>query len=259
MSYRQVEPPVQRELASADSEYRQYERDVRRFRAAYVLERRIAERARYGSSHTYHPSASLSGKPKYHSMERAVPKDQWSLTYNKLRKVQHIVPWQYVRLLFSAIRYTDAPMPQVSQLASQDNLDTVLTHLAMAELTLRVQYASEYQRTHSKVNFLMRGGSGHSFAKAVYYALVDRNLGLSSVFRHAFATAAVAAIRVQAADDPAQLRVADTLDKISKETEYYAALDYAVFPDLYDRIFASYIPDRLRLVAPSILAAALGE
>jgi len=258
MSYRQLEPLVQNALPSAVRRVEDAAPDVKRFRAAYVLERRILEQMRYGASTpVYHPSKTLSGVARYQSIERKPPEDKWLSTYVKLRQVQPLVPWQYVRVLFSAIRFTDAPVPQLAQLASEANRDLVITHLTNIDVTLQTQTTAEYQRANLKILHLQRGGSGHSFARAVYYALVDTNLGLSPIFRYSMSAASLAAIRIRGGSETAEPRVLENLERIGRAAEYHAALDYAVFPDLFDRIWGSRIPDRLRLVAPGILAEAL--
>lgn len=257
MAYRQLEPAQNKALLSPASRGNELTPDVRKFKGAYVLERRTLERIRHGEGQNYRPSGVLDGRPKYVSMERPLPKNQWNAMYVKLRNTQPIVPWQYVRLLFAAIRPTDYPIPQVMQLASEANREIIVKYLTGIEETLRVQFAAEYQRAHTKITYLGRGGSGYSFARAVYYALVDQDLGLSAMFRYALAASAVSTIRTQNSGDAEQMKIANKLEMLGRDAETLAALDYAVFPDLYDDIWGKHLPDRLRLVAPDILAEAL--
>lgn len=256
MAYRQLEPPTPTVRPTESARLADLTPDIRRFRAAYVMERRIVEQIRDPHAPLYYPSGSLSGRPRFRSLERKTPTDKWALTYAKLCQAQNLVPWQYVRVLFSALRYTDMPVPQVVQLASDKYLSLFISHLHTIEETLEVRTRSEYQRANMKISLLKNGG-GHSFEKAVYYALVDRDLGLSPVFKYALATAAAACSRLQAPLGPEQTKVVEKLEQLGRDSERLAALDYAVFPELYDRIWGTRLPDRLRLRAPEILAAEL--
>jgi hypothetical protein len=257
MAYRQLEPAQKKALLSPASRGNELTPDVRRFKGAYVLERRTLEQIRHGKGQTYNPSKTLDGRAKYVSMERPLPKNQWNAMYVKLRNTQPLIPWQYVRLLFAAIRPTDYPIPQVMQLASESNREIIVKYLTGIEETLRVQFAAEYQRANTKITYLRRGGAGYSFARAVYYALVDQDLGLSAMFRYALAASAASTIRAQSDNDTEQMRIVSKLEALGEDAEAMAALDYAVFPDLYDEIWGRHLPDRLRLIAPDILAEAL--
>jgi hypothetical protein len=251
---RQIEPNSANQLGHSSLQNGALPPEIQRFKSAYVLERRILERMRYGADTTYTPSATLDGVAKHTSAERPAPTNRWVAAYDRVRRTQPLVPWQYVRLLFSMLRTAALPVPQINQLTSASYAEALSCYLVEIDMALKTQFLAESQRARDRIVFLQRG-SGYSFATAVYYAVVDNDLGLTPLFRYSLSqTAADSLTRHSARQETA---IVAKLEQAAQRHEFLAALDYALFPDLYDAIWGQAIPDRLRVVAPAVLSLAL--
>ena len=230
--------------------------EIQQFKNTYVHERRILERFRQGdAATTYKPAASLDGKSRFNSPEEPTTTNQWDQMYHQLERLQpHVRPTHYVRVMFKILRGSALAIPTLKQLATVPMQEMVAEYLKANELELREQFVTESQRAKSSITINQKG-VGHSLALSVYYAIVDTRLELSPLFKYCLATTTCAYIRQGKIEDSH----CEKLDRLAKRFEFLAALDYTVFPDLYDQVWGNAIPAGFRVAAFSILAAALEQ
>lgn len=226
------------------------------FKNTYVQERRILERLRGGSrAAEYKPAASLDGASNLLSPEASKTSNAWLEAYKKLKALQSFAtPAQYVRILFSILRGSSLAVPTVRQLTTPLFLELVSEHLSRKEEEMRNEYVAETQRAKSAI-LINQKGVGYPLPLAVYYALVDRNVELSPLLKYclAFTTAQ------QHNAKGVYSSYCEKLIKLAKQYEFMAALDYAVFPDLYDTVWGNAIPDNLRVTADSLKGSAVEQ
>lgn len=228
--------------------------EVQEFKNIYVHERRLLDRFRQGSSvQPYQPAASLDGKSRFDTPEERVGVNQWKVCWDRLDKAQNqISPSQYVRVLFRILRGTSLAVPTLLQLATAPTLELVREYLKDNEMDFRQQFVAETQRARSSI-VISQKGSGYSLALSVYYAIVDPRLELSPLFKYCLA--ATTSEHLHRAGIPDSH--CEKLDKLAKQFEFLAAMDYTVFPDLYDRVWGKVIPAGFRVAAASLLRTAL--
>lgn len=229
--------------------------DVQRFKNTYVHERRFLERFRLGSSVLpYHPASSLDGKSRFDTPEEKDGENQWKAVYKKLVKAQEFNPTHFVRILFKVLRGSSLSVPTLKQLASPGVLELVTAHQQELKFTLMEEFVAESQRARSSVTISQKG-VGHPLSLSVYYAIVDSRLELSPLFKYCLATMTSRQLR--------QIGEADShcekLDLLAKQFEFMAAMDYTLFPDLYDSIWGPMIPSGFRVAASSLLETCIEQ
>ena len=227
--------------------------EIQEFKQTYISERRVLERFRLGAVTLYEPAPSLDGKSKFDSPEERTMENQWVWSYRKLTQIQKDVsPARFVRLLFKILRGSSLSIPTIKQLATPNNVDLVSECLKAIQIDLRSQLVSEAQRAKSSITLHQKAGSS-PLALAVYYAVVDSRLELSPLFKYCLAVTTVERIRKHNDDDSH----CEKLEKLSRQYEFLAIMDYTLFADLYDEIWKDAIPDSLRLAAKNFMAYAL--
>jgi hypothetical protein len=228
--------------------------EVEQFKQTYIMERRVLERFRNPEAAPYQPAASLDGKSRFDSPEERKGENQWLLAYKKIRQIQSkTTPTFFVRILFKILRGSSLAVPTVKQLACPTMSALVLECLDAVPVDLRAQFISETQRATSAIRLHQKAGSS-SFPLAVYYAIVDSRLELSPLFKYCLAIATVE--KIQKNNDESVHCV--KLEKLAKQYEFLALLDYTLFQDSYNEIWKDAIPERLRIAAKSFMATALG-
>ena len=230
--------------------------EVREFKNVYVHERRLLERFRQGSeAQPYQPAASLDGKSRFDTPEERIGVNQWKVCWDRLDKAQNqISPSQYVRVLFRILRGTSLAVPTLLQLATAPTLELVKEYLKDNEMDFRQQFIAETQRARSSI-VISQKGSGYSLALSVYYAIVDPRLELSPLFKYCLAATTSEHLRRVGILDAH----CEKLDTLAKQFEFLAAMDYTLFPDLYNRVWGKVIPAEFRVAASSLLRAALQQ
>ena len=229
--------------------------DVQKLKNTYVFERRVLEQFRSGIKATYKPSPALDGKSSFDTPEeKSKLVSAWEQAYRKLSKSQDSEPPQYVRILFYILRGSSVSIPTVSQLASPNMLEMVNDFLPNRVLTTRQQFVAESQRAQSAIR-LNQKGAGYPLGLSVYYAIVDSRLGLSPLFRYCLAAETTKQLRARKVEG----EHCEKLDRLAKQFELFAAMDYTLFPDTYDEVWGSVIPLPLRVAAYDLLEAALAE
>lgn len=231
--------------------------DVRIFKATYIHERRVLETSR-GEPRLYVPAKSLDGIAKSNSIEDKKPKNAWIETYNKLVSQQllkelKLKPETYVRILFQFLQGTSVATPTLQRLASSDM--QVIVADGMADRKPRMQGLLFAQGGRCKSDIIVNTrGYGYSLALSVYYAILDDRLGLSSLFCYCIA-------KSTAADLPrnteANCRDGERLEQLAIRLELPAAMEYTLFPDMYDEIWGDVIPEAFKRRAVELLRVEL--
>ena len=229
---------------------------VAEFKNTYIQERRILERLRGNSeAAAYKPAASLDGVSNLTSPEATKTTNAWLEIYKKLKSLQSFTsPAKYVRVLFSILRSSSLAVPGVRQLTSPLFLELVSEHLSRREEEMRNEYVAETQRAKSAI-LINQKGAGYPLPLAVYYALVDRNVELSPLLKYCLAFTTVQQHNAKGIHDAH----CEKLKNLAKQYEFMAALDYIVFPDLYDMVWGKVIPDDLRVTADSLKESTLEQ
>ncbi len=226
--------------------------EVQLFKDTYIQERRVLERFRQGSDvSVYQPASSLDGKSKFDSVEERKTTNQWQAMYKKLRQLQHLEPTNYVRILFYILRGSALAVPTLKQLASPKTIEMVLDGYQKIEDDLRWQFLAESQRIKTAI-VISQKGDGYPLSLAVYYALTDSRLELSPLFRYCIAASTCVRLLQSDKKDPHIKK----LDKIAKQFEFLAAMDYTLFPRLYDAVLGKIIPADFCVAAADIVSAA---
>lgn len=226
---------------------------VEEFKKIYVRERRLLEQLRGTSAVAYVPAASLDGVSNLTSPEAAKVSNAWLDVYRRLKSLQSFAsPSQYVRVLFLILRGSSLAVPTVRQLAQPLFLELVSEHLSRKEEEMRHEYMAETQRAKSAI-LINQKGAGYPLPLAVYYALVDRNVELSPLLKYCLAFTTVQQHNEKGVHDA----YCEKLINLAKQYEFMAATDYTVFPDLYDMVWGSAIPDNLRVTADSLRESTL--
>jgi len=226
--------------------------EVQTFKNTYVQERRLLERFRTGpTTQPYRPASSLDGKSRFNTPEEKDGENQWEVTYDKLVKAQDNTPTQFVRILFKVLRGSALAVPTLLQLASPSMLELVANYTTKLKYSLREEFVAESQRAKSSITISQKG-VGHPLSLAVYYAIVDSRLELSALFKYCLATMTSRQIRQLGEKDSH----CEKLEVLAKQFEFMAAMDYTLFPDLYDSIWGAMIPSGFRVAASSLLETA---
>jgi len=236
---------------SADS-FNELPAEVRLFKDTYIQERRVLERFRQGSSvSVYQPASSLDGKSKFDSLEERKTTNQWQAVHKKLGLLQHLKPTNYVRILFYILRGSALTVPTLNQLAAPKTIEMVLDSFQKIEDDLRWQFIAESQRIKTAI-VIYQKGDGYSLSLAVYYALADNRLELSPLFKYCIATSTCERLLQSDKKDPHIKK----LNKIAKQFEFLAAMDYTLFPQLYTAVLGKIIPADFCVAAAGIVSAA---
>lgn len=229
--------------------------EVQRFKATYVLERRVLQRFREGAdAPPYTPSPTLNGRSRWDTAEeRTSSVSAWEKAYRKLERSPYPVdPCRAVRILFYILRGSSIAIPTVAQLATPNMLELVREYIQDKGWSIREQFVLESKRAESAIRINQRG-AGHALGLSVYYALVDSRLGLSPLFRYCLAMETAKKLKLSGYDG----EDCNRLEKVAKQSELLAAMDYTLFPDDYDVVWGSVIPSNFRVVACSLLDEAL--
>lgn len=227
---------------------------IEAFKQTYVLERRVLERFRFGDVPAYQPSSRLDGKQLFDTPEEKPKDNQWVKAYTKIQALQPMPPSQFLRLAFRVLRSSAFAIPTIIQLATPKWCQLVLEFAEASKLEVTQQFLSESQRAKSAIIRHQKGG-GHTLSLAVYYAIVDDRLELSPLFRYCLAMSSSKQIREVDKTD----LYCDRLEKLGKRYEFLAAMDYTLFPDLYDRAWGNALPSGFRVAAFALLEAARGQ
>lgn len=226
--------------------------DELRFKQTYIFERSFLEQFRGGKE--YRPSPSYDGKSKWDTPEEKPIQNVWAVMYGKLLGVTNKDPSTFVRILFKILRGSSISIPTLRQLASPKMLLLVEEYLQQHVRDIREQFAAEGQRAKTAITIGQRG-TGYPMALAVYYAIVDDRNGLSSLFKYCLAVETAAACRAKDRDDPHCAK----LDRLAKEWEFYAAMEYSLFPEDYDEVWGSTIPSSFRVAAESLIRTVVSQ
>jgi len=231
--------------------------DVQKFKNTYVFERSVLQRFREGAdASNYKPSPSLDGKSRWTTAEeRTNIVSAWESAYAKLNKAQSFTdPCRFVRILFYILRGSSIAIPTVAQVSTPNMLELIGEFLQDKGLGIREQFVSESQRAEASIRINQKG-AGHRLSLAVYYAIVDSRLGLSPLFRYCLASETVR--KLKSSGDEGE--DCERLERLAKQFELLAAMDYTLFPDDYDSVWGSVIPSDFRVVACSLLDAAIEQ
>jgi hypothetical protein len=227
---------------------------VQKFKNTYVFERRVLEQFRSGGKATYKPSPTLDGKSNFDTPEEKQKLvSAWEQAFQKLSKCQDSAePSQFVRILFYILRGSSVSVPTVSQLASPNMLGTVSDFLQERVLSTRQQFVAESQRAQSAIR-LNQKGAGYPLGLSVYYAIVDSRIGLSPLFRYCLANETARQLKARKVES----ENCEKLDRLAKQFELFAAMDYTLFPETYNEVWGSVIPSAFRVAAFDLLETAL--
>jgi hypothetical protein len=229
---------------------------VQKFKATYVFERCMLERFRGDKDGPYRPAPSLDGKSRWDTPEEKTSiVSVWETSYRKLERAQDFVdPTKYVRILFYMLRGSAVATPTVAQVATPKILEMVGELLQDRRLDIRQQFVSESQRAQSSI-CINQKGAGYPLGLSVYYAIVDTRLGLSPLFSYCLAVETATRLRVSGVES----ENCEKLDRLAKQFELYAAMDYTLFPEDYNEVWGSVIPSNFRVAACTLLEAAVGQ
>jgi hypothetical protein len=223
-----------------------------RFKQTYVFERSFLEQFRGGKK--YRPSPSYDGKSKWDTPEEKPVQNAWGAMWAKVQKKSGRDPATYVRILFKLLRGTAVEIPTLTQLVSPKMLLLVEEYLLHRVRDVREQFVAEGQRAKTAITIGQRG-AGYPAALAVYYAITDERNGLSPLFKYCLAVGTAKACWSADQDDPHCAK----LDRLAREWEFYAAMDYSLFPDDYDEVWGSTIPASFRVAAENLINAAVTQ
>lgn len=222
------------------------------FKQTYVFERSFLEQFRGGKK--YRPSPSYDGKSKWDTPEEKPLQNAWAATWDKVRKKSGRDPVAYVRILFKILRGSSIAIPTLTQLAAPKMLLLVEEYLQDRVRDVREQFVAEGQRAKIAITIGQRG-AGYPMALAVYYAITDERNGLSPLFKYCLAVGTAKTCWSTDQDDPHCAK----LDRLAGEWEFYAAMDYSLFPDDYDEVWGSTIPASFRVAAENLINAAVTQ
>lgn len=223
--------------------------EIQLFKDTYVQERQVLDRFRQGEfAAVYRPSSSWDGESKFDTPEEKKKVNQWQAMYRKIEQMSHLNPVHYVRVLFYILRGSALTVPSLTQLAAPQTMEIVLDFLKKAEDDLRRQFISESQRIKTAI-VVFQKGNGYPLSLSVYYALNDPQLELSPLFKYCVATSTCESLLKT---DPH----IEKLNKVAKRFEFLAAMDYTLFPQLYNAVLGKIVPESFRVVAADLVSAA---
>lgn len=226
--------------------------DELRFKQTYVFERSFLEQFNGGKE--YRPSPSYDGKSKWDTPEEKPMQNAWAAMYAKVLSETGKDPSTYVRILFRVLRGSAIAIPTLKQLTSPKMLLLVEEYLQERVRDMREQFVAEGQRAKTAITIGQRG-TGYPLSLAVYYAIVDDRNGLSSLFKYCLAVETAEACRKRDPDDPH----CEKLDRLAARWEFYAAMDYTLFPEDYDEVWGSTIPSSFRVAAEDLIRRAVRQ
>jgi len=223
--------------------------EVQLFKDTYVQERQVLDRFRQGEfAAVYQPASSLDGNSKFDTPEERKSVNQWQVMYKKIEQMTKLNPTHYVRVLFYILRGSALTVPSLIQLAVPTMIELVIEFLGKAEDDLRRQTIAESQRIKTAI-VVFQKGNGYSLSLSVYYALIDSRLELSPLFKYCVATSTCESL---IKTDPH----IEKLNKVAKQFEFLAAMDYTLFPQLYNAVLGKMIPASFCVAAAEIVSAA---
>ena len=249
--YKFSRPPIPgaNSRAAAGNEVTGLTTEVQLFKDTYVQERQVLDRFRQGEfAVSYQPSSSLDGKSKFDTPEERKTTNQWQAMYKKIEQMNQLNPIHYVRVLFYILRGSALTVPSLGQLAAPNTMELVIDFLKKAENDLRCQFIAESQRIKTAI-VIFKKGNGYPLSLSVYYALIDPRLELSPLFKYCIATSTCESLLKT---DPH----IEKLNKIAKQFEFLAAMDYTLFPQLYTAVLGKLVPLDFRVAAAEIVSAA---
>jgi len=235
--------------ASSENEATGLTTEIQLFKDTYIQERQVLDRFRKGEfSVAYQPASSLDGESKFNTPEERKTTNQWQAMYKKLEQMKQLNPIHYVRVLFYILRGSALTVPSLGQLAAPNTVELVLDFLKKAEDDVRRQFIAESQRTKTAIVILQKG-NGYSLSLSIYYALIDSRLELSPLFKYCVATSTCKGLLNT---DPHM----EKLNKVAKQFEFLAAMDYTLFPQLYTAVLGELVPASFCVAAAEIVSAA---
>jgi len=217
-----------------------------------VFERSFLEQFRGGKK--YRPSPSYDGKSKWDTPEERPLQNAWAAMRSKVQAKSSKDPVAYVRILFKVLRGTSIEIPTLTQIVSPKMLLLVEEYLQDRVCDVREQFVAEGQRAKTAITIGQRG-AGYPLTLAVYYAITDERNGLSPLFKYCLA---VETAETGRSNDPSDPHCAK-LDRLAKEWEFYAAMDYSLFPSDYDEVWGSTIPASFRVAAENLINSAVTQ
>ena len=157
-------------------------------------------------------------------------------------------PEHYLRVLFHILRGSSLYVPTVKQLSAPATAKMVLGHETKKTDNVSQQLRSETQRAKMEVKILT-AGSGYSTDVAVYYTLASRRVGLSPLYKYCLASETVRILSTEGQN----CENIERLEEFVERNAFLAAMDYMVFPDVYDDIWGDLIPKGFRKYASELL------
>jgi len=220
------------------------------FKKTYVFERSFLQQYRGGDK--YSPSPSYDGKSRWDTPEEKLTPNGWVKSYKEVESKTGMPPSLYVRILFKVLRGSSVYTPTPAQLASPKMLELVQRYLFKLLRHLREQFVAEAQRAQTAITIQERG-AGHRRPLAVYYALTDNRVGLSPLFKYCLAhETARACVNCDAKD-------VERLNRVASKWKFDAAMDYSLFPDKYDEVWGSTIPESFRVAVSGLIDGAIEQ
>jgi hypothetical protein len=232
--------------------------EISKFKSTYVMERNVLQRLlNPEADKDYRPSSRLSGDTTGLSIEDTVPINAWESSYVELRKLlpADLSPTQYVRVVFWLLRAKTLTVPDPKQLKNVQYLTAVLDFWNNRDSLLEVNFCVQCRRMSTDMTVFTRG-YGWSRLRSIYRVLSDAQNGLTTLFRYSLARTTIGSVRVQ------DMEVGDTkyirlIDKHASSNQILASLDYSVFPEVYDRVWAGTLPESIRGDSERAVAAAV--
>ena len=220
------------------------------FKKTYVFERSFLQQYRGGDK--YLPSPSYDGKSRWDTPEEKPAPNGWIKSYKEVESKAGMPPSMYVRILFKVLRGSSVYTPTPAQLVSPAMLKLVQRYVTGVLRHLREQFVAEAQRAQTAITIQERG-AGHRRPLAVYYALTDNRVGLSPLFKYCMAyETARACVKCDAKD-------VERLNRVASKWKFDAAMDYSLFPDKYDEVWGSTIPESFRVAVSGLIDAAIEQ
>lgn len=217
---------------------------VDKFKNTYVAERRLLLFLREGSSSTYHPAKSWNGSPG--TLEDKAKPNLWNKAYESIQQLNVTqTPEHYVRIMFRLLRGRAIPIPTLAQLTSTVYFELVCDYLKDLEWNLRTEYISALKRTTTNISLNIKNKDDS--ATAVMRAVFDDRLQLSPFFKYCLLHNTVETTTVTEEQKVKLLELAARFEEL-------AALEYTVFPQLYDSIWVQVIPPEFKKTAAEQVA-----
>ena len=220
------------------------------FKRTYVWERSFLEKLRGGKE--YRPSPSYDGASRWDTPEEKPGQNAWHAMFSKIQSKTGKDPSVYIRILFKVLRGSAVAIPTLKQVVSHKMLTLVEEYLQGHVLGVRQQFVAEGQRAKTAITIGQRG-TGYPLSLSVYYAITDSRLGLSPMFKYCLAVGTAETCRSKDPQDPH----CEKLDRLAKQWELYAAMDYTLFPSHYDEVWGDTVPSSFRVAAINLVRSAI--